>query len=1629
MTEEQDQAFRVAVAYSNNPGMRNGSGGFTDTGKELMANFQNLSLAQQSAAVTTSKDTGNLGGDPAGISEAQAINNAYMQSQAAAIEGTPSSGTSVGFDPISKIQSGIVTPVSAVRKAATGGSAADIAREIEASGGTVGASLAAKAIAQGYNPGYVQTIDRATVPMRDLSSGMGSVIFSSVPSSEQTGVGRNTVNAYVPYGNYAQTELENVKIGYSKPGEVGFYQQPYGHSTYNLVSSGGRNALQSGMFTINEPETPLVYTQESAGTKFAKIANIPEALKIIANPEYYSRGGAEVYGGYVKPLTGATVESSGAKLSTYYNQNNLANLVNPEDVNKNKSELPGANIPWSVPSSAPAIASFETIGLPRPFSSVGKSAEISNAPSEVTPANYLSTLQTPFTSVGKAEENPSNAGPLEIATTSLFKGELPTVGALWAATPIAKIINNWSWESAPIEETAKNIASTTSRGTEGLLNTAAILPFVSEAGVAKGAIESISPLAKGTIATGIGLGTSLLFGKVTEGPSQSVGEVPMLDLKAVPIINFAAIPASYLGANTKISANSEPGRFLSYGSGGLYKTADSVLGILPGNISIAPASLAITVPSKTPLQQFGVGAPTVTVSGGSADITALGNWLDVNKGKVETQEQADYYNKYVNQYNDMAAKNPTVTTTKNIVTVGSPDKTYKYGQFDIYSEKAGDVFRNLAGGYSPEQLNAYGETIKSKPGVQGLWENAVYGTGKFLSEKPLDVLPAIAAGTTLYLGGEAIGAGLGMAAKGSGAIGSVARTLTIPGEGGAIGSSARAVGKYGVPLYFGALMGWGVTEGLTATPQQTARNIGESAVPGVGMLWGAALPSILPSIRFGGASRGTVGTEPIINSRGSSPVDNGFPMTPREYSLTSKLGEGEIGLPQFNKFMGIKTGGEVTANTGMSARGGFLGGEAPKSDYLSGKMMETYGTTSPRFVENLVKQNAVLKAQERSIAGENYPRGGAVGKFLDTTPTGWFKQTKEILPPHVSTDFERYAILESMINGPTVPLLETTKAVSVRSPLFATRSTTSSFEVLPGGVRVKQTVPSGRESELTFKSGTLIPNSPEAWTTSPTSKLSIGRREAIRIEPYSGEVTVMGMRREVRTPTAGKVFGGGRSQFNLFNLPGKINIASKANIKVPPTSDILSVGFKKGTFETGAIRDVTRAGVGSVYHYETAFADVSPVRVGVAKQTREVGKAISDILSSKTPEAINVQEYSTIATPKGKVAPKVNIAPVFGMGSVGTTPTATVKPTAREPVVGGMRALEMEPQIGRMDIATARLQSMFGEFAPRSKPKAKSMEQKMVEARVAHAKTVTRNKQLEKQPTIIKSSLPNIGITLPRVQLQTPSPLKVGRIFAQPRSELNIPTAGTIRKEKSLVFNIPSAQEMTESRRRSNAMFESGRKEGAEQRTNVGSFAIPVIGMGTRSLTKEKQTVGVTRVLKREAVDETRLYDTLTGFGSDVLTIPKSGERIEQKKETARLPYVDIIAKPITEPTVTPKTKTTVEPAYEPKPEVKPKPPKLPVVGFPGMPAFGGGTSSVAPARRGKKYREIFEYNFNVGGATKATAKLLRKGSNIGTGSSRSIGSMGAPVKYKPAFNLPSAGLPKSLKLGSSAPKKKGEKK
>ncbi len=224
--------------------------------------------------------------------------------------------------------------------------AAGIAAMIAGKGGYVNPGVANIAISEGYTgvtniPTYIAdgrvSIDTGmhTEPIRDLSSGTNQSI--SYVGQGQTA----TIN--VPYGSYAQTQLTDAKIGIGQTtGELAIYQQPTGHYMFNLAGGAGRNALQSGMFTIGEAETPYVIKQYETGT-----ANLPSGKGM-------SRLGSELYGGYVVPLDNRTMTVSN-QLSSYANAENLANYVNPQGPNIPKSEAPTANPQYSLSTNAPAI--------------------------------------------------------------------------------------------------------------------------------------------------------------------------------------------------------------------------------------------------------------------------------------------------------------------------------------------------------------------------------------------------------------------------------------------------------------------------------------------------------------------------------------------------------------------------------------------------------------------------------------------------------------------------------------------------------------------------------------------------------------------------------------------------------------------------------------------------------------------------------------------------------------------------------------------------------------------------------------------------------------------------------------------------------------------------------------------------------------------------------------------------------------------------------------------------------------------------------------------------------------------------------------------------------------------------
>lgn len=245
-------------------------------------------------------------------------------------------------------------------------SAAGIAAELAVSGGATGL-VGERARAEGYTgPLYAQSstsrsnilltpstpqsavnmesyYGRSTVPTRDYSSGMYT--DRTVLDNGQT------VTSYAPIDRVTQVELLNSKVlmGYNT-GEIGIYQKPAGHSLYNIVSSGSRGAVQSGMYTIGQAETPFVVKQWDIGSYTGQVGS-----------KGYSRLGAEAYGGYVAPLDNRLLGT--AQLSTYENILNLANYVNPQGPNLSKVEAPGADIPWAIGANSPAIQYVDSKGV------------------------------------------------------------------------------------------------------------------------------------------------------------------------------------------------------------------------------------------------------------------------------------------------------------------------------------------------------------------------------------------------------------------------------------------------------------------------------------------------------------------------------------------------------------------------------------------------------------------------------------------------------------------------------------------------------------------------------------------------------------------------------------------------------------------------------------------------------------------------------------------------------------------------------------------------------------------------------------------------------------------------------------------------------------------------------------------------------------------------------------------------------------------------------------------------------------------------------------------------------------------------------------------------------------------
>jgi hypothetical protein len=274
--------------------------------------------------------------------------------------------------------------------------AGQIAYNVALSGGTIGSSLASKASPE------LGGLDLSSMTQRQIDTGnvittpSRAVSIPSIVSDAAMGPG-GTNTLFVPEGGYASRAIPNAKeIVDKQTGELGIYTPMYDPASgalrgYEMTGGAGRNALQSGMFSINESMAPgnRTYQQGDVIT--------PASLALMATT---SRLGSEAYGGFSVPLTGALL-SPDSKVSTYANPNNFANLVNPQGPNLSRQEAPGASFPWEISKGSPAIQYANQNGLTGEY--ITGAATRAALPAGIAFTGQISRVVTPA-----ATTNPSD---------------------------------------------------------------------------------------------------------------------------------------------------------------------------------------------------------------------------------------------------------------------------------------------------------------------------------------------------------------------------------------------------------------------------------------------------------------------------------------------------------------------------------------------------------------------------------------------------------------------------------------------------------------------------------------------------------------------------------------------------------------------------------------------------------------------------------------------------------------------------------------------------------------------------------------------------------------------------------------------------------------------------------------------------------------------------------------------------------------------------------------------------------------------------------------------------------------------------------------------------------------------
>jgi len=235
------------------------------------------------------------------------------------------------------------------------------------------------------------------------------------------------------------------------------------------------------------------------------------------------------------------------------------------------------------------------------------------------------------------------------------------------------------------------------------------------------------------------------------------------------------------------------------------------------------------------------------MSGGNQTITDLGNWLTGNRDSIDRTNKAavEDYNKKVDIFSQMQEQNPVLITTfggtKEIVTetggkrvvtttTGTTGSKVYASEWDKFVEGSGRVMR-YATGMTLAKQKAYFQTIKGDTSLLGEVKRGVFYFGTEIVNKPAELAPAALTGFGI---GKVVAGAPGFLARvgeGTGLTAKAAQFVQTPG-----GASLVKAGAAGV---FGGAYTWGVTEGLSASPEKTKENIYRSTPTLVAMYGGA----------------------------------------------------------------------------------------------------------------------------------------------------------------------------------------------------------------------------------------------------------------------------------------------------------------------------------------------------------------------------------------------------------------------------------------------------------------------------------------------------------------------------------------------------------------------------------------------------------------------------------------------------------------------------------------------------------------------------------------------------------------------------------------------------------------------